>query len=171
MRSSSASAISVLLLLVVRDGVLAASHERPAINAQPMGSSSSPSSSEIWSSADAGFWKEFVDFWVIFQLISVLVCLRISCTTTKKSTNSLQNPASGHLANCLWPEFQIGTFFHSFRQRRDTGTGSSTGPSSGTGSSCDGGTSGDAGIHEARRRRPREGSRPAEPSRPKLPET
>jgi len=45
MRSSSASAISVLLLLVVRDGVLAASHERPAINAQPMGSSSSPSSS------------------------------------------------------------------------------------------------------------------------------
>ena len=30
---------------------------------------------------------KFVDFHIVFQLILVLICLRISCTTTKKSTN------------------------------------------------------------------------------------
>ena len=43
-----------------------------------------------------GFWSTEVDFLIFLQLILVLVCLQISCTTTKKLTSVLQNPGSAH---------------------------------------------------------------------------
>ena len=37
----------------------------------------------VVSLADAGFWNKKVDLQIVVQLISVVVCLRISYTTTK----------------------------------------------------------------------------------------
>ena len=46
-------------------------------------------------------WSTEVDFQIVIQLISVLVCLQISCTTTKKSTSVLQNPGTAYKSSSL----------------------------------------------------------------------
>ena len=40
------------------------------------------------------YWSTKIDFQIVVQLISGLVCLPIRCTTNKKSTSVLQNPGS-----------------------------------------------------------------------------
>ena len=51
--------------------------------------------------ADSGCWSTKVDFQIVVQLISVHVCLQISCTTTKKLTLGLQNLGSGYMFGIL----------------------------------------------------------------------
>ena len=43
----------------------------------------SPFPLPLCAKSDAGFWSKKVDFQIVVQLIYILVCLQISCTTTK----------------------------------------------------------------------------------------